>query len=908
MARRPSAASVALPGSPEQSWSNGITTYGTPKLNAAGHGEPARRPAARSISSSQKLDSSINLHDIDPDDLFARHSVSEIKMVQHRLRAEADAKQEELRLMVGERYRDLLQASTSILSLAKSSKHVLEALEEMRDTVSSITPSRAPKRATTGEDKHLQALQSLSAHVKLLLDAPEHLWRLMEKKAYLNAAWLFLLARVVHRALSQDDDDQSWYAYGIDVAEQLPLVQRQWDTITPFRSQIAHRATLFLREADTTPGEVCATLLTLHLLESRPLAETLSIYLAQRTKTLSNVLVRNASSSANGQTAEPKANGKAPHRPRKVVVRETKQKAEAALNVVAHTLGAARQIFADSPSGELSTMKQALHFFQTPSDDPAHLPSELQLSTHLLLSSLPSSSHLLLLPQPIRTYKPYVDSASLSAPNLQHYLQTKLRSWFEKAIADLNEALADWFTPLDSVRDVWDVRSALLLWLKDAEGLDRLERQELESAIDTASLKQATAVWKSALDHLESSFRESVTTAANELTTNPREHALDTHPIEHLFRAPTIPSGLQTGAHGSATAAAQFSKYRSSLQQQLNGRTPLIDAALTTLEHHATEIHKDLAAMHKSLDNKSELVQKLAASYRADAETACDHICDALEAIATREDPVLSVFVYAGRIAQELSSLTGFFAQVGCSEAAKLGFCERSTSLANRVMRKWQERVVSRIVENVFGHSQTSKRSTAGAPWLQGSVLPTRPSPALTEALLLLSGDMQQLGVCLDDDHRRRQVGSTVQQFIGAFVERLERDGSEVYSDDLNILWDLSFLQQLVRSWGPDASDASQRIDASIARWREHVDAEVPSQADIITSTQEYLHKTQILLAGLLPPRPLAGSEPLPKTDKPSSLLLFGVPGAEQGFEPAVELVKPPPRFGLLLVGGAALR
>ena len=73
-------------------------------------------------------------------------------------------------------------------------------------------------------DKHLQTLQSLSAHVKLLLDAPEHLWRLMEKKAYLNAAWLFLLARVVHRALSQEDDEQSWQAHGIDV------MVRRWST------------------------------------------------------------------------------------------------------------------------------------------------------------------------------------------------------------------------------------------------------------------------------------------------------------------------------------------------------------------------------------------------------------------------------------------------------------------------------------------------------------------------------------------------------------------------------------------------------------------------------------------------------------------------------------------------------
>lgn len=75
-------------------------------------------------------------------------------------------------------------------------------------------------------DKHLQALQSLSAHVKLLLDAPEHLWRLMERKSYLNAAWLFLLARVVHRALSQEDDDQSWQPYGIDVVVCPRLVGR----------------------------------------------------------------------------------------------------------------------------------------------------------------------------------------------------------------------------------------------------------------------------------------------------------------------------------------------------------------------------------------------------------------------------------------------------------------------------------------------------------------------------------------------------------------------------------------------------------------------------------------------------------------------------------------------------------
>lgn len=62
-------------------------------------------------------------------------------------------------------------------------------------------------------------LQVLSAHIKLLLDAPEHLWRLIEREKYFQAAWLFLLARVVHRALIHDDahDDESWTQHGIDV-------------------------------------------------------------------------------------------------------------------------------------------------------------------------------------------------------------------------------------------------------------------------------------------------------------------------------------------------------------------------------------------------------------------------------------------------------------------------------------------------------------------------------------------------------------------------------------------------------------------------------------------------------------------------------------------------------------------
>jgi conserved oligomeric Golgi complex subunit 1 len=115
-------------------------------------------------------------------------------------------------------------------------------------------------------------LQSVAAHVKLLLDTPEHIWRLLEKKKYLHAGWLFLLARIVYQELVRDgaEDEDDWTAHSINMVvrglvygltatnthdiyqEQFPLVQRQWDAVAPLRAQITYKATLSLRDSNAS--------------------------------------------------------------------------------------------------------------------------------------------------------------------------------------------------------------------------------------------------------------------------------------------------------------------------------------------------------------------------------------------------------------------------------------------------------------------------------------------------------------------------------------------------------------------------------------------------------------------------------------------------------------------------------
>ena len=74
---------------------------------------------------------------------------------------------------------------------------------------------------------------------------------------------------------------------------------------------------------------------------------------------------------------------------------------------------------------------------------------------------------------------------------------------------------------------------------------------------------------------------------------------------------------------------------------------------------------------------------------------------------------------------------------------------------------------------------------------------------------------------------------------------------------------------------------------------------------------EQHIQRTQILLAPLLPPIPpqslMHPNKSSTKDTRTESLLLFGVPAVEQTAQPVMDLVKPGPRFGSLLVGSTAV-
>lgn len=237
--------------------------------------------------------------------------------------------------------------------------------------------------------------------------------------------------------------------------------------------------------------------------------DVLSVFLTQRARSLQATLTRSPKSVPNG----PSLNGGAPPKSKKAAVREVREGLEGVLEAIASTVEVARDVFHNRGDEDPSLMSRVLSFIRvdvTPTD--TSLPSDLQMSTHHLLSTLPSASHFLLLPSSIRLYKPFVDSASATSSLSSVQLAGRLSEWFSKAVAELRSVAKGWFAELRTLKEVWAVRSWFGDWL-GAKKLEDEERRGLAAVVDDIAHDQAVEILRTALRDLQNDFRDELANA-----------------------------------------------------------------------------------------------------------------------------------------------------------------------------------------------------------------------------------------------------------------------------------------------------------------------------------------------------------------------------------------------------------
>ncbi|XP_032900183.1 conserved oligomeric Golgi complex subunit 1 isoform X1 [Amblyraja radiata] len=235
---------------------------------------------------------SLRVSDIhDTASLFERYSTEEIRQVERRVRSEIEHKKEELRQMVGERYRDLIEAADTIADMRLCADKVVSSVQEMFEYCTRIKPSAAGRAAAPSarrnqvQQQPQEKFYSMAVQIKLLLTMPEKIWSALESSHYLYATQMYLLCCHIHSIL-QLDSSRSHYS---PVLARFPILVRQV-TAGHFRSSILHESKTLLKGRAVSDQAIAEALCSIILLEDSSPRQALADFLLARKSAIQQLL------------------------------------------------------------------------------------------------------------------------------------------------------------------------------------------------------------------------------------------------------------------------------------------------------------------------------------------------------------------------------------------------------------------------------------------------------------------------------------------------------------------------------------------------------------------------------------------------------------------------------------------
>ncbi|WVW80227.1 hypothetical protein I302_102205 [Kwoniella bestiolae CBS 10118] len=882
---------------------------------------------------------------MEPDEVFRRLPVNEVRRVESKMRGDALNKQSELRLMVGTRYRDLLTSATQIQSLHSSSLRLSDSLREIArscinpDVNIVLEGDNLEEDGTANEEDDLINMLPTAAHMKLLLDAPEALYSYLAHHNYLNAAFLWLITRVVKESLNSMPEDQNG-AY-------LPLLQKQWETLLPFRSQIVQRATASLRTKENLDSKsLSETILAIILLDNLPVSDALDLLLYQRTKALRDTLQH---VEANAAISPEKEKGNRKRSNSRIqaaaITRSIRQERTTIQSVITdsvtlmlETVSSVKLVFDKPQKQNESLIEEMMRLIQagdtsktnTGSSGPpptarsrqnSHqrrasrlasisLPlkytpslgtpsasgdvSKPPITSSEVIQNLPSSQILLRhLPNNIIGFTPFI------TPSPSPSLSETLNRWQKNSIELLKGSIPDWLKDLKNVKDIWTVRNSLNTLLQIGEFQDSIQQ-----ALEDEWGRRVKEVWYEKLGMLVGSAEREVREAGEKVRNGTEK--TDTSPESFLFSDIPFPSG-PSAAFSASSHNTAFTTFRSTLRKRSSYRTPLLDTVLSGLEESAKSIKEDMLDLPSSLYD----------DYSIQIKDALDGLIKVLEKVlesmgSTRGDGKdgIEAELSVGRVALYLSKESGFLGDVaGYGKIDRDEIEKALLAVHAKSVNRWKEQAIQEALVSLAPLFEPYRGSQEIKSSWQGD-LPSSPSHPIMVSLQSLVKSIRSLGIPPSLNSTLTVMEELVKGFVSS-AKDLEGWKTQEKSTEscIQALVDIGFLVNLTgRKVGEEEiikrflSQTSSSSSFDLEKLQETID--------------QSLRKSQLLLYPLLThlaPTPssstsaLVGSGKSHSHDRNAALLRFGAPrisgsAGSTEFRSPVVAAKPGKRMGLLSI------
>ncbi|MBA0781080.1 hypothetical protein Gotri_002038 [Gossypium trilobum] len=180
--------------------------------------------------------------DRDAESLFRAKPISEIRNVESATNKQIQDKKEELRQLVGTRYRDLIDSADSILQMKSASETISSNISSIHHSIRSLSISvleaPSPKLQTPPNPTTRLRIYGIACRVKYLVDTPENIWGCLDESMFLEAAARYIRAKHVHSILMLPDGDLDHN----NILSNFPLLQHQWQIVESFKAQISQRS------------------------------------------------------------------------------------------------------------------------------------------------------------------------------------------------------------------------------------------------------------------------------------------------------------------------------------------------------------------------------------------------------------------------------------------------------------------------------------------------------------------------------------------------------------------------------------------------------------------------------------------------------------------------------------------
>ncbi|XP_062447836.1 conserved oligomeric Golgi complex subunit 1 isoform X1 [Rhea pennata] len=662
--------------------------------------------------------------------LFEAHTAAELRAVERRLRAGIEQKREELRQMVGERYRDLIEAADTIAEMRLSAERLLGAVRGLQRGGAGRAglPAPAAQAPLPAPERFYRA----AAQIKLLLEIPEKVWSAMEASRYLHATRLYLLCCHLH-GLLQLEPGSSRYS---PILARFPILVRQVAAASHFRSTILQESKSLLKCRAVSDQAVAEALCSIMLLEDSSPRQALADFLLARKAAIQQLLNQ-------------------PHHGAGI-----KAQVCSLMELLTTTLYQAHALFYMMPEGA---------------------PSDPALSCGLLFSTLESttgqhpaggggvledevklSSWFRYLPASVVEFQPAL--RTLAHPISQDYLRDTLQKWITMCNDDIKAGITNLLVYVKSLRGLAGIRDAvweLLTSESVSQHWDTVCRRLLdkpasfwEDLLRQLFLDRLQTLTKEGFDSISSSSKQLLILALQELeskssTSVPSKHIQFEHNVA-LFLWSESSSDLPSDtAWVNVANRSQFTKsglsmkaqvltpcvqsFCSALDSKLKARlddllsylpsdsSPAKEAAPTVLSRSAFDRFADASVVEGLLrDHCVACIRYVLGCVREELQSAQSLLGEQADAPS---DSKLNAVLFMARLCQSLSELCPHLKQCvlgqsGSTETAlketrsakKLG--KGKAQEVNPAQAKWQEVKAELLQQSLFAYQIWSSAVT----------------------------------------------------------------------------------------------------------------------------------------------------------------------------------------------------